>query len=144
MTTKEASIKFQISENDIRKSIRDGMFYATKKSGRYIIDDEIEFIPIKCMVQAFLFQILRFKNNPQIALDYSLCLDEYRLKIVTDYLLRRGYISQFKFNADIKCLFKEITLTDRGIAFALGNDVIKKRNVTINLTFPIKIGVVNL
>ena len=144
MTTKEASVKFQISEKDIRSSIKDKMLHAMKESGRYIIDDNIAFIPIKRNIQAFLFKILQYKNNNHIALDFSLCHNEHELKIVMDYLFEKGYISQFNFTSNINELFSNTTLTDKGISFAIGKNIVSKRIIDIHVSFPINIGLVNI
>ena len=41
---------------------------------RVIIPDETVIIPSKQEIQAFLFQILKYKNNPNVTISREFCL----------------------------------------------------------------------
>lgn len=112
MTIKKAAEIFKIDEKIIRKSINDGMI-TKRKIGRNIeVPDDIKFIPIKRDIQAFLFQILRYKNNPRHVISRKLCPDSESLRILFDYLYHKGYIGEYVFSEDINTLFSNIMLTD--------------------------------
>ena len=147
MTTKEASIKFGIDVKEIRKSIKDGMLKAHKQSGVYELDKDIKFIPRKNDIQAFLFQILQYKNNPSTALNRSICPNVAQLSIIMEYLYEKGFIAQYDFKEDIKQLFDEVCLTEAGIIFSIGSGVVNKRmrdlNFTLSIPINVKIGLIN-
>lgn len=112
MTIKRAAEIFQIDEKIIRKSIEDGMLQK-RKSGRNIeIPDDTKFIPVKSDIQAFLFQILRYKNNAHIPISRKMCPDTDSLKILFEYLYHSGYITEYEFAEDISVLFKNTVLTE--------------------------------
>lgn len=129
MTVDEANEKFGISHKEIRKRKSDGMIFGAKTvNGRIDIPNDTLIIPSKAEIQNFLFQILKYKNNSGLTISRSLCPDEESLKAVIDYLYKKGFIGEFKFNRDIYVLFNDISLTDEGIAFIFG----KKKVLSID------------
>ncbi len=115
MTIKKAVETFKIDEKIIRKSIKDGMI-PKRKVGRNIeIPDETDFIPVKNDIQAFLFQILCYKNNSRLPVSRRMCPDAESLKILFEYLYRKGYITEYEFSEDVLVLFNNIVLTDEAI-----------------------------
>ncbi len=111
MTVKRAAEVFKIDEKVIRKSIGDGMLQKRKVGRNIEIPDDTKFIPIKSDIQAFLFQILRYKNN-HIAISRRMCPDSESLKILFEYLYYKGYIAEYEFTEDIETLFNNTVLTD--------------------------------
>ena len=112
MTIKRAAEIFQIDEKIIRKSIDDGMLQRRKVGRNIEISDDTKFIPVKNDIQAFLFQMLRYKNNPHLAISRRMCPDDDSLKILFDYLYHNGYITEYEFSEDISILFKNTVFTD--------------------------------
>ena len=143
MTVKEASMKFQIAEKEIYKSIRDGLLYAIKISRKYQIADDIQFIPTKNTLQAFLFQILKHKNNPNIALDQSLFPNKEKLLVLLSWLFTNGYITQYKSFSGIKDCFNAVMLTDKGIKFSVGEKIVQTR-LSLPINININVGLVNV
>ena len=73
MTVKEASIRFDLDEKEIRKRQRDNMIIGIRKDGRsVVIPDNTEIIPSKSEVRSFLFQILKKRNNVETIISRSL------------------------------------------------------------------------
>ena len=116
-----------------------------RKVGRNIeISDDTKFIPVKNDIQAFLFQILRYKNNPHLAISRRMCPDAYSLKILFDYLYNNGYIIEYEFSEDISVLFRNTVLTDEATDLIFSKyriDQLKNINFTpINLNPTLKVG----
>mgnify|MGYP000130445727 CR=1 FL=1 len=81
MTVKEASIRFDLDEKEIRKRQRDNMIIGIRKDGRsVVIPDNTEIIPSKSEVRSFLFQILKKRNNVETIISRSLCPTTSSLK----------------------------------------------------------------
>ena len=112
MTIKKATEIFQIDEKIIRKSIEDGMLQKRKIGRNIEISDDTKFIPVKNDIQAFLFQILRYKNNPHLPISRRMCPNTDSLKFLFEYLYYKGYITEYKFSEDITVLFENTVLTD--------------------------------
>lgn len=112
MTIKRAAEIFQIDEKIIRKSINDGMLQKRKIGRNIEISDDTKFIPVKNDIQAFLFQILRYKNNPHLPISRRMCPNTDSLKFLFEYLYHKGYITEYKFSEDITDLFENTVLTD--------------------------------
>lgn len=144
MTIKEISSKFKIDEKVIRQSIKDGLIEADKTKRPYILSDDLKFIPIKKQLQAFLFQVLKYKNNPNIALNRSMCQNNEQLNILLEYLFKKGFVSKWEICEDICCSFTSIMLTDDGIDFAVGEKLAQKRLGDFNLTFNFNAGCINV
>ena len=148
MTIKKAAEIFKIDEKIIRKSVNDGML-PKRKVGRTIeIPDETEFIPIKNDIQAFLFQILRYKNNPHHPISRKMCPDAESLKILFDYLYHSGYIAECAFSEDIGTLFNTIVLTDEATNLIFSKYKIDQlKNITfmpMNINPTLKVGLINV
>lgn len=148
MTIKKASEIFKVDEKIIRKSVNDGMLPKQKVGRNIEIPDETEFIPIKNDIQAFLFQILRYKNNPHYPISRRMCPDEKSLKILFDYLYNNGYIAECEFSEDICTLFNNIVLTDEATNLIFSKYKIDQlKNITfmpININPTLKVGLVNV
>ena len=148
MTIKKAAEIFKIDEKIIRKSIDDGML-PKRKVGRNIeIPDDTQFIPIKTDIQAFLFQILRYKNNPHHPISRRLCPDSESLKILFDYLYHNGYIAECNFSEDIGTLFNNIVLTDEATNLIFSKYKIDQlKNIAfmpMNINPTLKVGLINV
>ncbi len=112
MTIKRAAELFEIDEKTIRKAINDGMLKKIKVGRNIGIPDDTKFIPVKNDIQAFLFQILRYKNNSHLPISRKMCPDTASLRILFDYLYHNGYIAEYEFSEDISVLFKNTVLTE--------------------------------
>lgn len=144
MTIKKAAETFNVDEKIIRKSINDGML-PKRKVGRNIeIPDDTKFIPVKTDIQAFLFQILRYKNNPHFPISRKLCPNNVALKILFEYLYCNGYIAEFSFTENILELFNTTILTDEATHLIFSKykvDKLKHVNLMpISINPTIKIG----
>ena len=148
MTIKKAAEIFKINEKIIRKSVNDGMLPKQKVGRNVEIPDETEFIPIKNDIQAFLFQILRYKNNPHYPISRRMCPDAKSLKILFDYLYNNGYIAECEFSEDIGTLFNNIVLTDEATNLIFSKYKIDQlKNITfmpININPTLKVGLINV
>ena len=148
MTIKKASEIFKVDEKIIRKSVNDGMLPKQKVGRNVEIPDETEFIPIKNDIQAFLFQILRYKNNPHYPISRRMCPDAKSLKILFDYLYNNGYIAECEFSEDICTLFNNIVLTDEATNLIFSKYKIDQlKNITfmpININPTLKVGLINV
>lgn len=132
MTIKKAAEIFQIDEKIIRKSINDGMISKRKVGNNIEIPDETTFIPVKNEIQGFLYQILRYKNNPHYPISRELCPDNTSLVVLFEYLYQKGYITEIKFTDSIRDLFHTVMLTDKATEL-----IFSKRKIE-------QLGVVNL
>lgn len=148
MTIKRAAEIFQINEKIIRKSIYDGMLQKRKVGRNIEIPDDTKFIPVKNDIQAFLFQILRYKNNPRLPISRRMCPDAESLKILFDYLYHNGYIAECNFSEDIVTLFNDIVLTDEATNLIFSKYRIERlKSITfmpININPTLKVGLINV
>ena len=143
MTIKKATEIFQIDEKIIRKSIDDGLLQKRKIGRNIEIPDDTKFIPIKNDIQAFLFQILRYKNNPYFPISRRMCPDGNSLKILFDYLYHNGYITEYEFSEDISVVFKNTILTDEATELIFSKnkiDKLKNKGAPIIINPTLKIG----
>ena len=149
MTVKDASVKFNIDEKEIRRRIKDDMVKGIRKDGRtIIIPDDTVLIPSKKEIRFFLMQIIKYKNNTSIAISREICPSDEQLRALTIYLYNTGYIGESNFSSNIRELFDKIQITDKGINLLFGSyanllpkDVIPLQiNPGINLSL-ISIGV---
>lgn len=134
MTINEASVKFQLDEKEVRKRYKDGMILNVRTEKRKIqIPENTTIIPSKKDIQSFLFQIIKYKNNPTHIIDRGLCPDDTSLHCVMDYLNKRGFIGTYSTAGRPNLLdFSNIGLTDTGFQFMLGNSANQK---LVNLSF---------
>lgn len=144
MTIKQAVETFKLDEKIIRKSIKDGML-EKRKVGRTIdISNDTKFIPIKNDIRAFLFQILRYKNNNSLPISRRMCPDAISLRFLFEYLYKRGYICEYEFTEDITLLFRNTMLTDEATDLIFYKSAITKLNniniMPIILNPTIKVG----
>lgn len=134
MTTKEAAKKFNLEEGEIRKRRKDEMILDAHKEGRYIvIPDETEIIPSKKSIQSFLLQILKNRNSGNYTFSRSLCPTDRELRVLLDYLYRRGLIGCYDTENPERALCEEISLTEEGIEYIFGEKKYQALNVTIPL-----------
>lgn len=148
MTIKKASEVFKVDGKIIRKSIDDGMLPKQKVGKNIEIPDDTKFIPVKTDIQAFLFQILRYKNNPHHPISRRLCPDAESLKILFDYLYHNGYIAECDFSEDIDALLNNIVLTDEATNLMFSKRKIDQLNnvafMPININPTLKVGLINV
>ena len=120
MTTREAAEKFNLEIQEVRKRKNDGMIPGARTvKGRIVIPDDIEILPSKQEIQSFLFEIIKYKNNPNVTISREYCPDEISLHSVVNYVYRRGFVGEFEFNSKIQILFQNLSLTDEGLKFIM-------------------------
>lgn len=120
MTTKVASKIFRLDTKEITKRNKDGMIIgAIKINGRIDIPEDTAIIPSRGEVLSFLLQIVKYKNNNHTVIDRSMCPNEEILMCLIDYLYKQGFIGVYNFNNDIKTLFDEIQMTDKGLDYLI-------------------------
>ncbi len=140
MTTKEASRLFRIEDKEVRKRYRDGMIIDAYKDGNYIvIPDETEIIPSKQEIKAFLFQVIKHKNQGAYVISRGLCPDIITLKILLRYLYKRGLIGGFDEKQPEMEMLASIQLTDAGFAYIFGESTYTALNQKI--TVPLNINI---
>ena len=122
MTVREASEMFHIDEKEVRKNYRARMIIgAANINGKVYIPDDTTIIPNKKDIQSFLFQILQKKNNKDYVFSRKLCPDRETLFCLVEYLYRRGFIGEYKFNDDVDSLLETVMLTSEGLEFVMGS-----------------------
>lgn len=121
MTIREASVKFNLDEKEIRARKKGNMIIGVRKEGKnVVIPDDTILIPSKKEVQSFLLQILKYKNNKSIAISRAMCPQKEQLQAIMIYLYDRGFVAEYSFSENIKTLFDSIQITDGGFDFILG------------------------
>ena len=141
MTTKEAAERSNKTVAQIRQAIHDKFLEGAIQNGKYVIPDDTPIIIIKQEVQAFLLQILKFKNNEYTVISRSLCPELEKLRVLSEYLYKKGFIGYVgRFDTE-KEFFSKAQLTDEGFALATENAVVKTKdnklsfNPSININF---------
>lgn len=136
MTVKEASEKFRLTETEVRKRKNDGMILGVYKNGRSIvIPDDTKVLPSKREIRLFLFQIIQTKNNKHNIIARDFCQTEEELKIVLEYIYKSGFIGEYEFNEDINECFFNMNLTEKGMAFVIGQTTYNKMLNVDNIKF---------
>ena len=145
LTTKKASVAFNLNEKEIRKRYGDGMIIGARKDGRLIvIPDDTEIIPSKKEIRAFLLQILKQRNNSETVISRGLCPDTKTLNSLLRYLYKRGFIGAYKENNSDGDLIKQIKLTDEGFSYVIGDKHYLSLNAPISLPLAINVNNVNI
>lgn len=136
MTLDEACVRFNLDKKQLKRRLDAGMVLDVRKVGRVrVLPDDTKMIPAKHEIAAFLLQILKYKNNSAYSISRSLCPTEKSLRIVMDYLYRRGFISGYTFSPSIQETFQSTELTDSGFEYILGASLTKK--LELHATVPI-------
>ena len=149
MTVKEANVRFGKDVKDIRKSHKDGMILGSHKVGRnIIIPDETTIIPAKKEIQNFLLQILKFKNNHFYVISRDLCPTPDHLKVLVEYLVKKGLIGSVNISDNITDniteLLESIQLTDKGFEFTFSAYYYDKINAICSVPLNINISGVHV
>ncbi|MDO4492441.1 MAG: helix-turn-helix domain-containing protein [Clostridia bacterium] len=146
MTTKEAAEKFGISNKTVSKLCSENKIHGVEKiNGKYRIPDETEMIITDDAAKAFLIQVLKLKNNPDITLPVAGYETEEKKKVWYGYLLNQGLIGECALCADAGQWMQGMSLTDKGLETILG-----KKNAWMQLQAVLKvsgslnIGIVNI
>lgn len=143
MTVKEASIRFDLDEKEIRKRQRDNMIIGIRKDGRsVVIPDNTEIIPSKSEVRSFLFQILKKRNNVETIISRGLCPTTSSLKSLLSYLYKRGFIGEYSENVPTDELINSVRLTDDGLSYIFGEKMFTSLNIPISIPLNINIACV--
>lgn len=136
MTVKEAADKLNLDEKEVRKRRKDNMIIGLRKvNGRLIIPDDTAIIPSKKEIQAFLVQILKFKNDSNYVISRELCPDANSLNNIVTYLFKRGFIGEVKSDSNIAHLFSRIKVTESGFDYVVKSNInsTTTSNVSINI-----------
>lgn len=138
MTIKEASVKFNLDEKEIRARKKDNMIIGVRNDGKnVVIPDDTILIPSKKDIQSFLLQIIKYKNNKSIPISRAMCPQKEQLQAIMIYLYNRGFIGNFTFSEDIEILFDNIQITDSGFDFVFGYGSFAKLSSIV--PFPIQL-----
>ena len=141
MTTKDAEKVFLIKEREIRKLCKEKKIKGVNKiKGKYDIPDDTVMIITDEMARAFLYQLLKYKNNPGIVISSAGCDDEQKVEIWRDYLIDQGLTSKCDKKLVIKDLLDSVQLTDKGLQCVFGKANYKalinlKPEVNFNIGF---------
>lgn len=124
MTTKEAASVFNIDERIIRTLCKENKIHGVTRekgeNGRYVIPDETVLIVTDENARYFLYQLLKFKNNPKMIFPVA-CLDrEEKLKAWYGYLREQGLIGDCEYSSDLNTLLSRMSLTEEAIAMVFG------------------------
>ena len=138
MTIKEASVKFNLNEKEIRNRKKDNMIIGVRNDGRnVVIPDDTILIPSKKDIQSFLLQIVKYKNNKSTIISREMCPKQEQLQAVILYLYNRGFIGRYTFSENIETLFDNIQITDNGFDFIFGHGAFQKLSNIVSV--PIQI-----
>lgn len=141
MTIREASIKFNLDEKEIRKRKKDNMIINVRRDGRcVVIPDDTMVIPSKKDIQSFLLQIIKYKNNNSFAISRSLCPEKEQLSAIMKYLYIRGFIGDYTFAEKIEDLFSNVQITDSGFDFVFGYGSFSKLSSIISTPIYLNLG----
>ena len=121
MTTKKASEIFNIPERKIRKLCQQNKIHGVSKpNGRYEIPDSTSIIITDDNARAFLYQLIKYKNNPGLVLSVAGLDTETKRLEWHMYLLEQGLIGQCEFCPDLRELLTRMVLTDKAIELVFG------------------------
>lgn len=149
MTTKEAYKKFGIKDKEIYELGKLGLSGITKDGRKWIIPDDTRVLISAMQIRRFLLQILMVKNNEGYLFQRDICVDLDKLKDLINQQYNNGFISGLAKGKSAEKVLKNAKLTDKGIAFVLGNQLseqlIENKQININiLNINNNIGLVNL
>ena len=138
MTIQKASEKFNISKSTLYKLCKESQSGSIKyviatKNGTWNIDDGTVLIMTKEQIRFSLFQILKYKNNPNIKNVSRRTFPEKNVYVIFDYLCCLGFISR-RNNESLsleQCLLN-VQLTDEGINSVIST-LNEKKMKTINI-----------
>lgn len=132
MNTKEASAIFNIPEKELRRLCKENKVSGAKLvKGKYEIPDDTLMIITDENAKAFLFQLLKFKNNPDLVLSYKGFDTVEKRHIWHSYLLNQGFISLCSFIGDTRNWLNNMTITDDGLGEIFGTG---KQNKLLNMS----------
>lgn len=141
MTIKEASIRFNLDEKEVRKRYKAGMIIDARKDGRcVVIPDNTEIIPAKSEIKSFLLQIVKQKNNPAYVMSRGLCPDSASLKCLLNYLYVRGLIGNYKHCETTEEMLQNVQLTEAGFSYIFGEKAYIALNKGISIPISINVG----
>ncbi len=144
MTTKEAEGSFNIPEKAIRKLCKEGKIKGAKKiNGKYEIPNDMVMIITDEAARAFLYQLLKYKNNPELILSSAGSDDEQKIELWREYLINQGLVSKCGKKKQLKDLLDAIQITDKGLEFLFGKNSYKIL-VNLNPTVNVNIGLINV
>lgn len=144
MTTKEASTNFNIPEKIIRALCKEGKIKGAKKeNGKYEIPNGTVMIITDETARAFLYQLLKYKNNPELVLSSAGCDSEQKMEVWQEYLVNQGLVSYCEKKKKLKDLLDAVQITDKGLQFLFGKN---SYNILVNLkpTINVNIGLINV
>lgn len=134
MTTKQASDTFCIPVRTIRDLCRQNKIADVVKNGReYIIPDDTPVIITDDKAKAFLLQLLKFKNNPDIVLSQCGIDSEQKGRTFLRYLLSQNLIGECDYCDDYRQLLRNMQITDHGFDFLLGSIAKEPKSININI-----------
>ncbi len=124
MTTKQASEIFNMDRRTIQQLCKEGKIHGVRKvKNQYEIPDETAMIITDEDARAFLWQLLKFKNNPDIVLEESLADTNAKLNTWHNYLIEQGLVGSCEYANKLKELLERMKLTDKGFAMVVGKKV---------------------
>lgn len=134
MTIKEASVKFNLDEKEIRARKKDNMIIGVRRDGgSVVIPNDTILIPSKKDIQSFLLQIVKYKNNNSITISRAMCPTSEQLQAIMIYLYNRGFIGKYTFSEDIGTLFNDVQITDSGFDFVFGYGSFNKLSSVVSI-----------
>ena len=144
MNTKEASMLFGIPEKEVRRLCNENKIAGVKLvKRRYEIPDETLMIITDNNAKAFLFQLLKYKNNPNLVLSVKGFDTVEKRRIWHTYLQNQGYISLCPFVEDTRQWLSNMTITDDGLKELFGTNT-QGRLMRLNLSPTVNINIGSL
>lgn len=133
MTIKEAEERFGIDDKILQKLCRDSKseeipyVNAIKINNKWIIDDSTCIILTKQHISNALYQLLRYKNNQNVAISRRCFPEDETLHMTYKKLYTLGFVTQFisEFSS-LDQLFSTLMITEEGFDFLFKNKNHKK------------------
>ncbi len=146
MNVKEASASFHIPESTIRKLCKENKIPGVRKEKGtgYIIPGNTKMIITDQVAKAFLWQLLRYKNNNGIVLCVASWDTPEKLEMIRSHLIKQNWVGNCKPSDSLPALLNEMQITDEGWKFLLGEKTFAKAQISLNPSIPINIGLVNV
>ena len=142
LTIQQAHQKWGVSEKTVKRAIREKRIRSFEQDGRtFIPDDEIYALPKKA-IQAVLWTIVEYKNDPDSVPDISTIdkISPGQMQTVFKHLIYRKYLDKVDGSESVDDCYKYCRITKLGISLIqkkplpgspLSKDLIESGLVTI-------------
>ena len=137
--------KFNLSERKIQTLCKEGKIHGVTRPNRaYHIPDETAIIITNENAQAFLWQLLKFKNNANIILQSHFADNETKLRAWHRYMIEQGLVGECEYSSNLKTLLEGMQITDAGFELLPGYKSSLRLLLEPRVNIDINIGCMNM